>query len=79
MSRLHCVFQQCHCNKYKKNHSLKCGKCNHGASWHMIDQSQFKSTRLAALTPIYIYKSRLPMVPPLPLSDFCVAVIALPV
>lgn len=45
----------------------------------MIDQSQFKSTRLAALTPIYIYKSQLPMVPPLPLSDFCVTVIALPV
>ena len=82
-----CQFKSCPCRKHVGPPDQLCGICQHGACWHRLDTSQFKSTRAAArralyyIEPIVTIFRPLPEVPPLPEDTprYCTRVKKLPV
>lgn len=85
--RAECQFESCSCTKHVGHPDQICGICQHGACWHRLDTSQFKSSRVTARRPCYyrvpvvtVFRP-LPEVPPLPelTPRYCTHVKKLPV
>ena len=85
--RGHCEFKSCLCVDYTSRNKGLCSKCNHAECWHKIiysKKSQFESPRPTARKPKYkiiriLIPDRIePVVPPLPIHNFCPSVDDLP-
>jgi hypothetical protein len=85
--RVECQYRSCSCTKHIGHTYEICGQCQHGACWHRLDTSQFKSSRAPARRALYYNivsipeSMQLPEVPPLPelTPRYCTQVKRLPV
>lgn len=85
--RRHCEFKSCPCVDYISHTKGVCLKCKHGECWHKIiysNKSQFESSRSTARKPKYkiiriLIPDRIePVVPPLPVHNYCPSIDDLP-